>query len=519
MVLRHRRIIMLVPEFKMWIGVVENRVDPENLGRYRVRVLGYHTDNKIDLPTEKLPWAVPLMPVTSASISGVGTTPRLVEGSSVVGFWADGPAEQQPVIMGSLPGIPTDATDPNKGFADPVGVYPRNNAADGYNKLGEPDISRLARGENAETHASLTQKRTARATGIPVAKAYHVPSVGEDLPETDYESGTWDEPHARFGTTDTGTYSPPGSQPTFSGGTTSVYPYNHVTETESGHIFEVDDTPGNGRIHEYHNSGTFYEIQADGTKVIKIVGDSYEIVVGNEAGAPGNKNVSITGDLNVTVKGNCKLRVDGNMYQEIGGNLTTFVKGSRHTKIEGNDLLEVGTSVGVSIKSDYAQRVGGNHFSEAVNTRSIYTGGSSYYMSGRKTEIQSTLSTSLTAGTSVGVTAGTGNVTILAPAGTIRASGLGMALTGTTSQIIAGGTQLFEASVTQTLAAPTQTIVAPVRTITGVTGHTGVYTVTGALSSTISVTAPIVQQGTIVLGTHKHLGVQTGGGISGIPTP
>ena len=45
------------------------------------------------------------------------------------------------------------------------------------------------------------------------------------------------------------------------------YPYNHVRETESGHIQEFDDTPFAERIYEKHKSGTFYEIDADGNKV------------------------------------------------------------------------------------------------------------------------------------------------------------------------------------------------------------------------------------------------------------
>ena len=58
------------------------------------------------------------------------------------------------------------------------------------------------------------------------------------------------------------------------------YPYNHVKETESGHIVEFDDTPFAERIYEKHKSGTFYEIDADGNKVTRIVGDKYEIVAG-----------------------------------------------------------------------------------------------------------------------------------------------------------------------------------------------------------------------------------------------
>ena len=48
--------------FIWFVGVVEDRADPQHLGRVRVRCLGYHTDNKIDLPTADLPWAMPMLP-------------------------------------------------------------------------------------------------------------------------------------------------------------------------------------------------------------------------------------------------------------------------------------------------------------------------------------------------------------------------------------------------------------------------------------------------------------------------
>jgi hypothetical protein len=37
------------------------------------------------------------------------------------------------------------------------------------------------------------------------------------------------------------------------------YPYNKSTHTESGHVFEVDDTPGEERLHTYHRTGTYTE--------------------------------------------------------------------------------------------------------------------------------------------------------------------------------------------------------------------------------------------------------------------
>ncbi len=54
-----------------WHGVVEDRKDPLLIGRCRVRILGWHTENKSDLPTSNIPWAFPLMPLNSASQTGV----------------------------------------------------------------------------------------------------------------------------------------------------------------------------------------------------------------------------------------------------------------------------------------------------------------------------------------------------------------------------------------------------------------------------------------------------------------
>jgi len=89
--------------FNWWIGVVEDRMDPEKMGRCRVRIYGYHTDNKVILPTKDLPWATPIQPITSAAISGIGSSPLgPVEGTWVIGFFLDGEDMQQPAIFGTI---------------------------------------------------------------------------------------------------------------------------------------------------------------------------------------------------------------------------------------------------------------------------------------------------------------------------------------------------------------------------------------------------------------------------------
>jgi uncharacterized protein YcbK (DUF882 family) len=90
------------------------------------------------------------------------------------------------------------------------------------------------------------------------------------------------------------------------------YPYNKVLQTESGHVIETDDTPGAERIQIYHRSGTFVEIDANGSVVKKTKGSSYEIV-------DKNGYISVTGDANLSVRGSIKIFVGGDADIEVEG--------------------------------------------------------------------------------------------------------------------------------------------------------------------------------------------------------
>ena len=146
--------------FVWFTGVVESRDDPAKLGRVQVRCLGYHTEDLNDIPSEDLPWAHVMMPVTDPAMQGLGTSPTfLTEGTWVVGFFRDANEKQQPVILGSLPGVPAYAADSSKGFNDPNGKYPGTISHSNHG-LNESDVSRLARGEDGETHKLLIDRRT-----------------------------------------------------------------------------------------------------------------------------------------------------------------------------------------------------------------------------------------------------------------------------------------------------------------------------------------------------------------------
>jgi len=83
----------------------------------------------------------------------------------------------------------------------------------------------------------------------------------------------------------------------------TIYPFNKVTETESGHVVEFDDTPGSERISTNHRSGTFEEYHPNGDKVVKVVRDSYTSVFRDS-------HVHIDGYSNVTIDKALKIFVN-----------------------------------------------------------------------------------------------------------------------------------------------------------------------------------------------------------------
>ena len=86
--------------FIWWVGAIENRADPLAMGRCQVRIFGWHSTNKLKVPTDDLPWAHPMYSLNSTRMF---SAPQL--GEWVVGFFLDGENAQQPVMMGMIPGI------------------------------------------------------------------------------------------------------------------------------------------------------------------------------------------------------------------------------------------------------------------------------------------------------------------------------------------------------------------------------------------------------------------------------
>jgi len=291
---------MGIDGFRWFIGVVEDRDDPQKASRVRVRCFGYHDDDINKIPTEDLPWAQVLAPTDTPSMAGMGNTPHfLVEGTHVFGFFLDANYMQQPMIVGSIPGKPIDLPDPDFGFNDPFDTYPKT--------VNEPDTNRLVRGTIGETHPSLIKRRGMKQTEVPISTKPHLATGVQPGGKADPRR-TWNE------------LDPKSNAPTY-------YPYNHVHESECGHIHEIDDTPGGERLLQQHISGTFTEIHPTGDKVVKVVGENYEIVIKD-------KSILIEGDLNVTV--------NGNKNELIKGDYVLEVEGDMFSKIHKNQRIKVG---------------------------------------------------------------------------------------------------------------------------------------------------------------------------------
>ena len=171
------------------------------------------------------------------------------------------------------------------GFIDPTLKYPLDN------HLNEPDTNRLARNQSIEK-TIVAEKEGNRSTNISVANS----------------SLQWVQPNCPYN---------------------AMYPYNHVYYTESGHIQEFDDTPGSERIHLYHKSGTFTEIDHVGNQVNKVVGSRVTIVEDDD-------KIYISGSGLITIDGDFSLDVKRALHIEVQGNANLAVHGDLNQVVDGN---------------------------------------------------------------------------------------------------------------------------------------------------------------------------------------
>jgi hypothetical protein len=286
-------------------------------------------------------------PITSATVSGIGQTPLgVVEGTWVVGFFQDGADAQQPVIMGTLPGVPSSlpTKDSDKGFQD------RLNA--NYPKYRETDVNRLAVNDIENPHSTLTLRKADREISIGRADFNSVDvaraNLGEPLTVPADDGTSFNEPITDYAT---------------------KYPHNHVMETEGGHIREYDDTVDAKRIHERHASGSSYEILNEGTKITRVKKDNYDLVTGDHfAHIKGNHSTTTDGGVRVFV--NADASADSNYTIEVGSNANVNIQVNKGdvnvVASDGNINMKTGKNIHMDAAQGIYMRA--NLFSANIDT-------------------------------------------------------------------------------------------------------------------------------------------------------
>jgi len=324
--------------YGIYRGVIEDNNDPDMLGRCKIRIWGIHTDNIVPdnlegIPTENLPWSEPCLGLIEGSVSGNGLFSIPLPGSHVFLFF-EGGNWQSPRYFATSPGQPEDAPDPTAGFNDPTGTYPRSD------RLGEPDWHRLARGDTTETVIDWRNQNI--DTGV-----------------TKADGETWDEPESAYA---------------------AEYPDNIVLSTHSGITIEIDSTEGAERVHVYHPSNSYLEIDAVGNMVFRNDGQRFEItrqsrnkhvLVDDNETIDVDKTSKVGGDETIDI-GHDRIKTVGNNDTETVGNNKTMTTGANETNDVGGTLDEtVGAGWIINVTGDADITATGDITATATGTATV----------------------------------------------------------------------------------------------------------------------------------------------------
>lgn len=263
----------------------------------------------------------------------------------------------------------------SKGFIDPSANYPTKEYEN------KPDTNKLATGD-LSGGSIIRDKNLNRM-------------MGAKLPY----GNSWDEPKSAYN---------------------AVYPFNKVTQTESGHIIEIDDTPGNERLHIFHKSGTYVEIDSTGSVVSRTKGSKYEIIDKNgKIAILGKADISISGACNIYVGNDANIEVDGDTNItchndttiQSAGNVNiaageTLNLAGKDVNIQAFNVLNITSNIELNAHSTNALNINsnvemtietvtsftrtlGDSFSSVQGTQHVITGGDYNLDSGGMTHINS----------------------------------------------------------------------------------------------------------------------------------
>jgi hypothetical protein len=129
---------------RWFFGSVVDVMDPEKLGRVKVRVFGVYDSkdkqNKNVIADNDLPWAQIVVPVTTGVHEGKGQYLGILVGTQVFGMFLDGKNSQLPMVIGTVPKvIDTGEVDSDKNPILKSDANPKSEANYPHNKVYETE--------------------------------------------------------------------------------------------------------------------------------------------------------------------------------------------------------------------------------------------------------------------------------------------------------------------------------------------------------------------------------------------
>lgn len=204
----------------------------------------------------------------------------------------------------------------------------------------------------------------------------------------------------------------------------AIYPLNQVSESTSGHVIEVNDTPGGERILIKHKDGHGIEISPDGSIFISNTGKKAEFcrqerilkVGGNgEIVYYGNLNLTVHGDYNLDVKGDYNVKVGGNHILNVVRNYRKHIVGAFNEVIQKTKSSTILQKVSNVCLNGFSSHTKGTYFNEVDGVAEYAHSGNTFITS----ETQMNM-------TSVDVNVAANNLSVFGDEGTIGGDNITM---------------------------------------------------------------------------------------------
>ena len=140
-----------------------------------------------------------------------------------------------------------------------------------------------------------------------------------------------------------------------------------IRETASGHVIELNDTPGGERILFRHKTGAGIEVRPDGTVLVVSTKNKVEV-------CHGSNEVIVEGEANLSYKGNLTLNVTGDFNVNCR-DYNVHARGSKTEQIDNDASTNIFGNYGNSVSGNFIQSIAGNTTNLTLGTQTLVTKG------------------------------------------------------------------------------------------------------------------------------------------------